>query len=116
MHSILLLALTSGLLSSTLATTPTLRSSDTARTLHFTLTRRGGKFAAIESGRDYVNLTYLSQELEKTEAGFNLTKREVKGNKLIRKPKSDDVGAKDSNALMGAVAVDGIWQVLSFCP
>ena len=109
MYFLLLLALVSGGFSSfTLATTapPTssiLHSLDSAaHTLHFTLTRRGGKFAPTEFARDYVNLTYLAQELEKTEARFNLTRREVRGNKLIRKAKSD-------GALMGAVAVDGIW-------
>lgn len=109
MYLLSLLALTSGLLSSTLATKPALRSLDTAPVLHFTLTRRGGKFAPTEFARDYVNLTYLAQELEKTEARFNLTQREVKGNKLVRKAKSNDVGGRDPSRLMGEVAADGIW-------
>lgn len=109
MHILPLLVLTSGLLSSTLATAPTPRSLSTAPVLHFTLTRRGGKFSPTEFARDYVNLTYLAQELETTEARFNLTKREVKGNKLVRKAKSNDVGGRDPNALMGEVAADGIW-------
>ena len=100
------LVLLSGLLSSTLATATAPRSLDSAPVLHFTLTRRGGKFSPTKSAVDYVNLTYLVQELEKTEARFNLTKREVKGNKLVRKAKSNDVGG---NALMGEVAIDGIW-------
>ena len=99
----------SGFLSSTLATSPAPRSFDTAQVLHFTLTRRGGKFAPTEFARDYVNLTYLAQKLEKTEVRFNLTEREVKGNKLVRKAKSNEVGGKDPNALMGEVAADGIW-------
>ena len=109
MHLLPPLVLLSGLLSSTLANATTPRSPDAAPALHFTLTRRGGKFSPTEFAVDYVNLTYLAQELEKTEARFNLTKREVKGNKLVRKPKSNDVGGKDSNALMGEVATDGIW-------
>ena len=109
MHLITPLVLLSGLLSSTLATATAPRSLDVAPVLHFTLTRRGGKFSPTEFARDYVNLTYLAQELEKTEARFNLTKREVKGNKLVRKAKSNDAGGKDSSALMGEVAVDGIW-------
>ena len=103
------LALTLGLLSSALATDPALRSLDTAHVLHFTLTRRDGKFAPTEFARDYVNLTYLAQELEKTEARFNLTKREVKGNKLVRRAKSNEAGGRDPSMLMGEVAVDGIW-------
>ena len=109
MHLLSLLALTSGLLSYTLATALALGSLDTAPVLHFTLTRRGGKFAPTEFARDHVNLTYLARELEKTEARFNLTKREVKGNKLVRKAKSNDMGGRDSSGLMGEVAVDGIW-------
>lgn len=109
MHLLSLLALMSGLLSATLDAKPALRSLDTAPVLHLTLTRRGGKFAPTEFARDYVNLTYLAQELEKTEARFNLTKREVKGNKLVRKAKSSDVGGRESSALMGEVAADGIW-------
>lgn len=109
MHLLSFLALASTLLSSTLATNPALRSLDIAPVLHFTLTRRGGKFAPTEFTRDYVNLTYLAQELEKTEDRFNLTKREVKGNKLVRKAKSNEVGGRDPSALMGEVAADGIW-------
>ena len=109
MHLLSLFAFTSGLLSATLATKPVTRSVDTASVLHFTLTRRGGKFAPTEFALDYVNLTFLAQELEKTEDRFKLTQREVKGNKLIRKAKSNEVGGRDSNSLMGEVAAEGIW-------
>ena len=109
MYLLQLLALISGLLSSTLATDTVSRSLDTTHVLHFTLTRRGGKFAPTEFALDYVNLTYLAEELEKTEARFNLTKREVKGNKLIRKAKSNEVDGRGAGVLMGEVAVDGIW-------
>ena len=109
MYLLLGLAFTLGLWSCAIATAPIIRSLDTAPVLHFTLTRRGGKFSPTEFARDYVNLTYLAQELEKTEARFNLTKREVKGNKLVRKAKSDETGGRDPNMLMGEVAVDGIW-------
>ena len=109
MHLLPLLPLTLGLLSFTLAAP----SLDTAQVLHFTLTRRGGKFAPTEFARDYFNLTYLAEELDKTEARFNLTKREVEGNKLVRKAKNNDAGGKDPDALMGEVAADGIWSVLS---
>ena len=109
MHLLSLFAFTSGLLSATLATNPVARSVDTASVLHFPLTRRGGKLAPTEFALDYVNLNFLAQELEKTEARFNLTQREVKGNKLIRKAKSNDAGGRDSSSLMGEVAVEGIW-------
>ncbi len=91
--------------------TNVLRSLDTEPVLHFTLTRRGGKFAPTEFGRDYVNLTYLAQELEKTEARFNLTQRQVQGNKLVRKAKDSSVEGKEEGELMGEVAEDGIWCV-----
>lgn len=91
--------------------TNVLRSLDTVPVLHFTLTRRGGKFAPTAFGRDYVNLTYLAQELEKTEARFNLTQRQVQGNKLVRKAKDLSVGEKEEGKLMGEVAEDGNWYV-----
>lgn len=84
-----------------------LRSLDTAPVLHFTLTRRGGTFSPTEFGRDEINLIYLLQELEKTEARFNLTQRQVKGNKLVRTAKGE--GGKQEGNLMGDVAGDGIW-------
>lgn len=88
-----------------------LRSLDTAPVLHFTLTRRGGKFAPTEFGRDYVNMTFLAQELERTEARFNLTQRQFKGNKLVRKAKDVSVGGKEEGTLMGEVSEEGIWCV-----
>lgn len=111
MHLLSLLVFLVTLKHSALVSTSILRSLDNAPVLHFTLTRRGGKFAPTEYGRDYVNLTYLVQELETTEARFNLTKREVKGNKLIRKAKGDGGGGRTEGALMGEVASDGIWSV-----
>lgn len=51
-------------------------------------------------------MTYLAQELEKTEGRYNLTQREVKGNKLIRKAKSSGSGGRD---LTKQVATEGIW-------
>ena len=89
-----------------------LRSLDTAPVVHFTLARRGGEFAATEPGRDLVNLTYLVEELDRAEARFNLTRREVKGNKLVRKVKINEVREKDEGALMGDVAADGVWCIL----
>ena len=98
-------------LSLTVATAPVLRSLDNAPVLHFTLFRRGGKFAPIEHTYDYVNMTYLAQELEKTESRFNLTQREVKGNKLVRKAKSNGFGSEENGLTMGEKTTDGIWYV-----
>lgn len=115
MHFLSLLSLTTLLfLRPTFATSSTqavLRSLDNAPVLHFTLARRGGDFMATEPGRDLVNLTYLVEELDKAEARFNLTRREVKGNKLVRKAKIDEHGGKEERALMGSVATDGIWCI-----
>ena len=88
-----------------------LRSLDASPVLHFTLARRGGSFAATEWTKDYINLTYLTQELEKIEDRFNLTRRVVKGNKLVRKAKVDTSNGSDGAALMGKVADDGLWLV-----
>lgn len=87
----------------------TIQSLDHVPVLHFPLFRRGGKFEPTERLHDWTNLTYLAQELERTEARFNLTKREVKGNKLIRKGKINASGGKDAGVLMGEVAAEGIW-------
>lgn len=98
-------------LSLTVATAPVVRSLDNAPVLHFTLFRRGGKFAPIEHACDYVNMTYLAQELEKTESRFNLTQREVKGNKLVRKAKSNGFGSEENGLTMGEETTDGIWYI-----
>ena len=95
----------------TVTTSSILRSLDNAPVLHFTLTRRGGKLAPTEAGRDFVNLTYLAQELDLTEARFNLTQRQVQGNKLVRKARDAPSSEKDQGVLMGKVAEDGIWYV-----
>lgn len=91
------------------STQAVLRDLDNAPVLHFTLARRGGVFAATELGQDFVNLTYLAQELDKVEARFNLTRREVKGNKLVRTAKSNELRRSDEGGLMGEVATDGVW-------
>ena len=82
---------------------------DSAPVLHFTLTRRGGSFAPTVLGQDCVNLTYLSTELERTEARFNLTQRQVEGNKLVRKAKDAPGGNSQESGLMGHIGDDGIW-------
>lgn len=91
-----------------------LRSLDVAPALHFTLARRGGSFAATEWTKDYVNLTYLTQELGKTEDRLNLTQRVVQGNKLVRKARTDGAKGSEEGALMGKIADDGLWFVSCF--
>ena len=73
--------------------------------LHLTLSRRGGAFPT----ENVANLTFLAEELEKAEARFNLTRREVRGNKLVRKAKERDVGGKEEGRLMGSLGLDGRW-------
>lgn len=86
-----------------------LRSLDTAPVAHFTLFRRGGGFSSIQFPQDVVNLTHLARELSQAEGRFNLTKRVVKGNKLVRKAKNHAVGGREDGGLMGGVATSGIW-------
>lgn len=85
-----------------------LQSLDTAPVIHFTLSRRSGPINATILPGDVVILPNLAYELEKAEARFNLTKRVVKGNKLVRKAKPLSGNGGDG-ILMGDVAGEGIW-------
>ncbi|KAI4257870.1 MAG: hypothetical protein LQ352_001456 [Teloschistes flavicans] len=87
----------------------TLHALDDAPVMHFTLERRGGTFEATRPGNDSVEMDVLLEELQKIEARFNLTRREVRGNKLVRKAKSHAVGGKDDEDLMGELALNGTW-------
>lgn len=88
---------------------PTLRSLDDVPVIHFTLSRRGGAFESFAYGEEVANLTYLAEELERAEERFNLTRREVKGNKLVRKAKIEGIGGNEVGKLMSTVAEDGSW-------
>ncbi|KAL8728789.1 MAG: hypothetical protein Q9166_005167 [cf. Caloplaca sp. 2 TL-2023] len=90
------------------AQTP-LQALDDAPVLHFGLSRRGGTFEATTPGNDSVEMDFLLEQLEMAEARFNLTRREVKGNKLVRKAKSRALGGKDDDELMGQMAANGTW-------
>lgn len=80
MHPLVFLVCTVALLLPfAIATTSALRSLDNPLVLHFTLARRGGKFTPTEHELDHINMTYLAQELERTEGRFNLTQGQVKG-------------------------------------
>ena len=89
-----------------------LRSLDSAPVIHFTVARRHGAFAATVADNDWVDLDHLAKQLQWAESRFNLTKREVKGNKLVRKAKSGGVGGKEGTGLMGDIASNGAWYVL----
>ena len=99
-------AATVALLSLPFVASTSLRSLDNASVQYFTISRRGGKFQATVFGFEHVNMTYLAQELERTENRFNLTQRQIKGNKLVRKKKDQGAGGR---ALTEQVASQGIW-------
>ena len=86
-----------------------LHSLDSAPVIHFTIVRRSGTFEATVPGNDSVEMDFLMGQLKAAEARFNLTWREVKGNKLVRKAKSRAFGGKDDDDLMGEIASNGTW-------
>ncbi|KAL8963231.1 MAG: hypothetical protein Q9193_000482 [Seirophora villosa] len=86
-----------------------LQALDEASVIHFTLRRRGGTFEATRPGNDSVGMDFLLEQLADVEATFNLTRREVRGNKLVRKAKSQSVGGRDDDGLMGEMALNGSW-------
>ena len=87
----------------------TIRSLDEEPVLHFTISRRGGAFANWDIGDEVVDLAYLEEELQRVEGRYNLTRREAKGNKLVRRAKEKSVGGNEVGKLMGEVAGDGRW-------
>ncbi|MCJ1400086.1 hypothetical protein MMC11_003289 [Xylographa trunciseda] len=86
-----------------------LQSLDDVPVLHLTISRRGGPFENFAPGVEIANLTHLAEELTKVEERFNLTRREVKGNKLVRKAKVKGIGGNEVGVLMGEVAGVGNW-------
>ncbi|TKA67258.1 hypothetical protein B0A49_10347 [Cryomyces minteri] len=74
--------------------------------IHFTISRRGGPFPTS----DVANLTYLSEQLAAAEARFDLTRREIRGNKVVRvaKPRGGG-GLRENGVLLGEVGRDGNW-------
>lgn len=88
---------------------PALRSLDQVPVIHFTISRRGGAFESFAPGQEIANLTYLAEQLERAEERFNLTRREVKGNKLVRKAKIKGIGGNEVGKLMSNVAEGGRW-------
>ncbi|KAI9715594.1 MAG: hypothetical protein M1812_005898 [Candelaria pacifica] len=88
-----------------LGLTASLANAISSPVLHFTLARRGGAFPTD----NVANLTYLAEELAAAEARFNQTRREIKGNKVVRKPKEKGVGGGSFGLLMGEVGQQGRW-------
>lgn len=107
-----LYALTFGLIAASSVTASSLQALDNAPVLHYTLHRRGGAFASTEQQHDNINITSLARELERTERRYSLTKREVKGNKLVRKAKPNAASEGNEGSLMSDVQADGVWFVL----
>ncbi|KAI9783791.1 MAG: hypothetical protein M1839_003127 [Geoglossum umbratile] len=54
-------------------------------------------------------MTFLSEQLAAAEARFNLTQREIVGNKVVRKAKKKAVGGGEYGGLMGEVGRMGGW-------
>jgi hypothetical protein len=76
---------------------------------HLTLNRRGGAVAR----REPANLTHLVQLLHGAERRYRRAKREVRGNKLVRKWKAGSTGTTNDQQLLGEPGQDGSWSVKS---
>lgn len=85
-------------------------SSSTRQTdepaLHFTIQRRGDRFAM----HDAANLTRLALTLSEVELRYAKTERVVEGNRLGRQQKSRNTGTTIDDGLITAIGHDGIWQ------
>jgi len=73
--------------------------------VHYTIKRRGGAF----SPNRLANLTFLTEQLHLTEGRFNLTRRAVKGNKVVRVPKESRAGGAEPDQLLGEMGRHGNW-------
>ncbi|KAI9797485.1 MAG: hypothetical protein M1825_005993 [Sarcosagium campestre] len=76
-----------------------------ASVLHYPIVRRGGPFRT-DTG---VNFTFLSEQLTSAAARFNLTHREIKGNKVVRRAKASGLHGSEHGLLMGEVGRAGNW-------
>ena len=96
---------------------------DEVPALHLPIYRRRGSFESFapEIG-EFVDWTRLKTELDAVRARYNLTRRVIRGNKIVRVSKTierDVVSEeersvpKSHNGLIGSVGVDGRWRVHS---
>ena len=76
---------------------------------HLILNRRGGAAAR----RELANLTHLVQLLHGTERRYHRTRREVKGNRLVRKWRARSTGTTIDQQLLSEPGQDGSWLVES---
>ena len=83
-----------------------LQALEPAKVLHFPIERRSGPFSA----GIIANRTFLYAQLDAVTARFNLTRREIRGNRLVRKAKNME---GSEGALMGLSQVgrSGGWFV-----
>ncbi|KAB8337321.1 hypothetical protein FH972_021621 [Carpinus fangiana] len=75
-------------------------------TVHFPIFRRGGIFAGANWTAD---LPYLLEQVHAAESRFNLTQREVRGNKVVRVPKDGALGGGEASTLMGSIGSKDRW-------
>lgn len=73
--------------------------------VHYVIERRAGAFAPNWTS----NLPHLAEQLKIAEARFNFTRREVKGNKIVRVPKEKNLGGGVTGKLLGEYGRDGNW-------
>lgn len=73
--------------------------------IHYVIERRGGVFAPNWTA----NLPFLAEQLAIAESRFNFTRREVKGNKIIRVPKDQHAGSIGWDRLIGEYGRIGNW-------
>lgn len=78
---------------------------DPPPTVHYTISRRGGAFQEDPLG----NLSFLAEQLAATEARFDLTRREVAGNKVVRVPKNPGISNTEIAPLLVDVGSVGTW-------
>lgn len=77
--------------------------------VHFSLNRRGGRFAR----RGSANLTSLTDLLQTYEAWYKRTIRKGQGNKLVREWRSKDNRGTHDAELISAAGHDGRWYSAS---
>lgn len=73
--------------------------------IHYVIERRGGAFAPNWTA----NLPHLAEQLKVAESRFNFTRREVKGNKIVRVPKAQTLGGGETDKLLGEFGRIGNW-------